>query len=322
MGASTARRVLRIEAEGLMGLIRKTGRSFEAAVRLILKSKGRTVVTGVGKSGLVGQKIAATLSSTGTPALFLSSSEALHGDMGKVAKGDVVLALSNSGETDELKTLLPLLKRIGARVILFTGNTHSSLSKHSDVVVDVGVAKEACPMNLSPTASTTAALAMGDALSIALLEDRGFTQSDFALFHPGGELGRRLQLKVSDIMRKGKDVPKVPPHASFQQVAREINSKKVGCACVQDEAGRLMGIVVDGDLRRALLRDPDTTRWNAKNLRTPRPATVPPGLSLAQALQIMEDRAIFQLVVVDGKKRPVGLVHLHDLLGRGRIKIV
>ncbi len=322
MGVSTAKRVLKIEAEGLLQLSRKVGKSFEAAVKLILKSKGRVVVTGMGKSGLVGQKIAATLSSTGTPSLFLNPAEALHGDMGKAAKGDVVLALSNSGETDELKTLLPHLKRMGCRILLFTGNPSSSLSRQGDVVLDVGVSKEACPMNLSPTASTTAALAMGDAIAIALLEERGFTEKDFALFHPGGELGRRLQLKVADIMRKGSRVPKVPLMASFDRIVREINAKKVGSTLVVDGKGRLSGIIVDGDLRRALLKDKNVQRWTAAKLRTPHPTRVVPETSLAQALQLMEDKTIYQLVVVDKKKRPVGIVHLHDLLGRGRIKIV
>ena len=321
MSISTAKRVLKIEAEGLLQLARKTGKSFDRAVKLILKSKGRVVVTGMGKSGLVGQKIAATLSSTGTPSLFLSPAEALHGDLGKVAKGDVVLALSNSGETDEVKTLLPLLKRLGCKVILFTGNLHSAMARSSDVTVDVGVKKEACPLRLAPTASSTAALAMGDALAVALMEAQGFTEKDFALFHPAGDLGRRLQLKVEDIMRKGSQVPKVPQKASFPQIVREINAKKVGATCVVDTAQRLKGIIVDGDLRRAMLKNPDVRRWNAGNLGTPRPTVVAPDLSLAQALQLMEEKAIFQLIVVDQKKRPVGLVHLHDLLGRGTIKI-
>jgi len=321
MSVATAKRVLKIEAAGLLQLARKVGKPFAQAVKLVLKSKGRVVVTGMGKSGLVGQKIAATLSSTGTPALFLSSAEALHGDMGKVARGDVVLALSNSGETDELKTLLPILKKMGCRVILFTGNSSSSLSKQGDVVVNVGVSQEACPLNLSPTASTTAALAMGDALAIALLEERGFTERDFALFHPGGDLGRRLQLKVSDIMRRGNQVPKVPLTASFQKIVREINAKRVGATCVVDSKGSLKGIVVDGDLRRAMLKNSDVRRWNAANLCSPRPSVVSPDLSLAYALQLMEEKTIYQLIVLDKKKRPVGLVHLHDLLGRGRIKI-
>ncbi|HEY5039272.1 MAG TPA: KpsF/GutQ family sugar-phosphate isomerase [bacterium] len=322
MSVSTARRVLKIEAEGLLQLARKTGKSFEAAVKLILKSRGRVVVTGMGKSGLVGQKIAATLSSTGTPALFLSPAEAFHGDLGKAAKGDVVLALSNSGETDELQTLLPLLKKIGCRVILFTGNASSALSRTCDVIVDVGVRKEACPFNLAPTASTTAALAMGDALSIALLEARGFTEKDFALFHPGGELGRRLHLKVADIMRRGPKVPRVSLNASFEVVVKEINAKRVGATCVVDSKGRLQGIIVDGDLRRAMLKKADVEKLKAVDLRTSHPSTVSTDLSLAHALQLMEEKSIYQLIVVDSKKRPVGLVHLHDLLGRGRVKIV
>ncbi len=321
MSISTAKRVLKIEAEGLLGLSKKAGKSFEAAVKLILKSRGRVVVTGMGKSGLVGQKIAATLSSTGTPSLFLSPAEALHGDMGKVSRGDVVLTLSNSGETDELKTLLPLIKRMGCKIILFTGNLHSGMARMSDVVVDVGVKKEACPLRLAPTASTTAALAMGDALAVALMEEQGFTEKDFALFHPAGELGRRLHLKVADIMRKGGQVPKVQMKASFQQIVREINAKKVGATCVVGPLQKLKGIIVDGDLRRALLKNPDVRHWNAGNLGSFHPATVSPDMSLAEALQLMEEKAIFQLIVVDNKKRPTGLVHLHDLLGRGRIRI-
>jgi arabinose-5-phosphate isomerase len=322
MSVSTARRVLKIEAEGLLQLSRKAGKSFEAAVKLILRSKGRVVVTGMGKSGLVSQKIAATLSSTGTPALFLSPAEALHGDMGKAAKGDVVLTLSNSGETEELKTLLPLLKRMGCKTVLFTGDVHSALARLNDVVVDVGVKKEACPLRLAPTASTTAALAMGDALAVALMEAQGFTEKDFALFHPAGELGKRLHLKVADIMRRGSGVPKVSLNADFRRIVREINAKKVGATCVVDSRKKLRGIIVDGDLRRALLKNPDIRHWNASNLRSPRPSTVPSDATLAQALQLIEEKSIFQLIVVDGQKRPVGLVHLHDLLGRGRIKIV
>jgi arabinose-5-phosphate isomerase len=322
MSVATAKRVLKIEAEGLLLLSRKAGKSFEASVKLILKSRGRVVVTGMGKSGLVGQKIAATLSSTGTPALFLSPSEALHGDMGKAAKGDVVLALSNSGETDELKTLLPLLKRMGCKLVLFTGNPHSTMARLSDVVVDVGVKREACPLRLAPTASTTAALAMGDALAVALMEAQGFTEKDFALFHPAGELGRRLHLKVADIMRRGAGVPKVPPGASFQRIVREINAKKVGATCVVDTRKKLKGIIVDGDLRRALLKNPDVGHWNASNLGSHHPSTVSADDTLAHALQLIEEKAIFQLIIVDGQKRPVGLVHLHDLLGRGRIRII
>jgi len=321
LGASTARRVLKIEAEGLLGLAKRVGPSFGKAVNLILKARGRVVVTGMGKSGLIGQKIAATLSATGTPALPLSPAEALHGDLGRVAKGDLILALSNSGETEELKALLPHLRKRGCRVILFTGKPQGALSRQADLVVDVGVKKEACPFNLSPTASTTAALAMGDALAIALLEKRGFTEKDFALFHPGGELGRRLQWRVADVMRKGSGVPRVPLTAGLRDIVREINAKKVGATCVVDGAKRLRGIIVDGDLRRALLKDPEPRRWTAAALRTAHPSVIAPTASLAQALQMMEEKTIFQLIVVDGKRRPIGLLHLHDLLGRGRVKV-
>jgi arabinose-5-phosphate isomerase len=322
MSVSTAKRVLKIEADGLLHLAKRVGKSFDAAVRLVLKSKGRVVVTGMGKSGIIGQKIAATFSSTGTPSLFLNPAEALHGDVGKATRGDVVLAISNSGETDELKTLLPVLRKMGCRIILFTGNASSSLSHLGDVILDAGVRQEACPLNLAPTASTTAALGLGDALAIALLEARGFTEKDFALFHPAGELGRRLQLKVSDIMRRGNQIPRVSLGASFQTVVREINAKHVGAACVVDSRQRLKGIIVDGDIRRALLKDPDIKHWNASNLRTPRPATVRADLFLVHALQLMEEKAIYQLIVLDRQKQPIGLVHLHDLLGRGRVKIV
>jgi arabinose-5-phosphate isomerase len=320
MSASTAKRVLRIEAEGLLQLAKKTGKSFDQAVKLILKSSGRVVVTGMGKSGLIGHKISATLSSTGTPSLFLSPAEALHGDMGRVTKGDVILAISNSGETDELKTLLPYLKRMGCKIILFTGNLSSALAHLGDVVINAGVRKEACPLNLSPTASTTAALGLGDALAIALLEQHGFTERDFALFHPGGDLGRRLHLKVSDIMRKGPKIPRVKLSASFETIVKEINAKKVGCALVV-EGSQLKGIIVDGDLRRAMLKNSDIRKWNAANLRTPRAATIFAETSLARALQLMEEKTIYQLIVLDNRKRVVGLVHLHDLLGRGQIQI-
>jgi len=321
MSASVARRVLKIEAEGLLDLAKRVGPSFGRAVKLILRSRGRVVVTGMGKSGLVGRKIAATLSATGTPAIPLNPAEALHGDLGRTAKGDVILALSNSGETDELKNLLPHLRDRGCPVVLFTGNTKGSLAKLADLVVDVGVKKEACPFNLSPTASSTAALAMGDALAVALLEERGFTEKDFALFHPGGALGRRLQLRVEDVMRKGKGIPKVPATAGYRRIIEEINAKKVGATCVVGPKGHLRGIIVDGDLRRALLKNPDITGWNADSLRTPSPAVISPSATLAQALQLLEEKTIFQLVVLDREKRLAGFLHLHDLLGRGRVKV-
>jgi len=211
---------------------------------------------------------------------------------------------------------------MGCRIVLMTGDLRSSLARSADVVLDTGVGKEACPMNLAPTASTTAAMAMGDALAIALLERRGFTEEDFALFHPAGDLGKRLQLRVADVMRRGPAVPRVPLDAPFKRVVREINAKKVGATCVVDPKGRLAGIVVDGDLRRAFLNRPGFTKMDAKALRIPRPRTIQADARLAQALQTMEEHAIYQLVVVDGKRRPVGFLHMHDLLGRGRVKVL
>jgi arabinose-5-phosphate isomerase len=322
MSARTARQVLRIEANALLRLARRTGRPFEAAVAFLSRTRGRVVVTGMGKSGLVGQKIAATLSSTGTPAWCLHPTEGLHGDIGMVKRVDTVLAISNSGETEELSVLLPHLRKRGCRIVLVTGNPRSSLAKKADVVLDAGVEREACPMNLTPTASTTAALALGDALAVALLEKRGFTEEDFALFHPAGELGRRLQCKVQDIMRRGPAVPRIAASAPVSRAVKQINDKRVGATCVVDAHGRLSGIIVDGDLRRALLRRRDLQRMKARDLMTRRPRTIGPGANLAEALQTMEENAIYQLVVVDKKGRPVGFLHMHDLLGRGRVKVI
>jgi len=322
LSAKTARRVLTIEAKALLRLSRRVGRTFESAVSLLFKTRGRIIVTGMGKSGLIGQKIAATFSSTGTPAICLHPTEGLHGDLGMVKGIDVVLALSNSGETEELRALLPHLKKIGCRIVLLTGAPHGSLARFADVVIDAGVEREACPMNLAPTASTTAALAMGDALAISLLERRGFTEKDFALFHPAGDLGKRLQMKVSDIMRKGSAVPRVLFNASIRRVVQEINAKRVGATCVVSSKGRLVGIIVDGDLRRAFLQHPNLEALTAKDLCHPRPRTIASDARLAQALQFMEEKTIYQLIVVDAKGRPTGFLHMHDLLGRGRVKVV
>jgi arabinose-5-phosphate isomerase len=318
----TARRVLRIEASALSRLSRRLGPSFVKAVTLLERTRGRVVVTGMGKSGLIGQKIAATLSSTGTPAVCLHPTEGMHGDIGMVKRADTVMAISNSGETEELKALMPHLKRMKCRIVLLTGDPRSSLARMADVAVDTGVEKEACPMNLAPTASTTAALAMGDAIAVALLERRGFTEEDFAVFHPAGELGKRLQMSVSDVMRRGGAVPKVSQDASASTVVRVINAKKVGAVCVVDAQGRLCGIVVDGDLRRTILKHGNLDGLTARRMGSSRPRTIPPEARLATALQIMEENAIYQLVVTDRRHRPVGFLHMHDLLGRGRIKVV
>ncbi len=321
MSRATARRVLALEARAVAALARRLDASFDRALRVLAATRGRVVVTGMGKSGLVGAKIAATLSSTGTPAFLLDSAQALHGDMGSVKSFDTVLALSNSGETEELKVLLPLLRGIGCKVVLLTGKPGGILSKCSDVVLNVGVTKEACPLNLAPTSSTTAALAMGDALAVALLEKKGFTEKDFARVHPAGSLGVRLRETVGDVMRRGSAIPLVHAKDPFRRVAEVITEKRVGCACLVDPKGVLRGIVVDGDLRRALLKDPDASRWTASALAHPHPRRVSPEATLAQALQMMEENAVYQLVVVDKRGRPVGLLHLHDLLGRGQVRI-
>ncbi len=321
MSRATARRVLNLEAQALVDLARRVDGSFDRAVKILASVQGRVVVTGMGKSGLIGAKIAATLASTGTPAFSLDPAQALHGDMGAVTRQDAVLALTNSGETEELKVLLPLLKKSGCRIVLMTGRPDASLAKVCDVVLDAGVAKEACPLNLAPTSSTTAALALGDALAVSLLERRRFTPADFAKFHPSGSLGARLQEKVGDVMRRGAALPKVKPTDGFQRVARVITDKKVGCALVVDAKGVLAGIVVDGDLRRALLKDPDPKAWTAKTLSNAHPRTVSPDATLARALQVLEENAVYQLVMVDAKHRPLGLLHLHDLLGRGKVRL-
>jgi arabinose-5-phosphate isomerase len=317
----TARRVLRLEARAIDLLTRRLDKTFNDAVKALFSTKGRVVVTGMGKSGLVGAKIAATFSSTGTPAFVLDPAQALHGDMGVVTKYDTILALSNSGTTEELKVLLPLVQKVGCRVVLMTGKPEGILSRFSDVVLNVGVPQEACPLNLAPTASTTVALAMGDALAVALLEKHKFTEKDFARVHPAGSLGARLKETVGDIMRRGGAVPRVKAGDSFHKVATVITDKKVGCACVVDAHGVLTGIVVDGDLRRALLKDSDASQWTAKDLSNAHPRVIQPGATLGHALQLMEENAVYQLVVVDSKRRPVGLLHLHDLLGRGQVKI-
>jgi arabinose-5-phosphate isomerase len=317
----TARRVLRLEARAIDLLTRRLDETFNDALKVLFSTKGRVVVTGMGKSGLVGAKIAATFSSTGTPAFVLDPAQALHGDMGVVTRYDTILALSNSGTTEELKVLLPLVQKVGCRVVLMTGKPEGILSRFSDVVLNVGVPQEACPLNLAPTSSTTVALAMGDALAVALLEKHKFTEKDFARVHPAGSLGARLKETVGDIMRRGKALPLVKAGDSFQKVARVITEKKVGCACVVDVQGVLRGIVVDGDLRRAMLKDPNASHWTAKDLSNPKPRVIEPGATLGEALQIMEEYAVYQLVVVDPKRRPTGLLHLHDLLGRGQVKI-
>jgi arabinose-5-phosphate isomerase len=308
-----ARRVLEIEAEAVRALVERLDARFLRAVELLEVCRGRVVVTGIGKSGLVAKKLAATLAATGTPALFLHPAEAVHGDLGMVVRGDVVVALSNSGETGELLALLPAIKRLEVPLIVLTGNGDSRLAQHGDVVLDVSVQEEACPLNLTPTASTTAALALGDALAVALLTRRGVSPEDFARVHPGGTLGRRL-VRVEELMHRGAAVPRVPETASLAEVLAEITAKRFGCTAVVDATGRLVGIITDGDVRRAAQRGEGRVPGTATALMTAAPKTVGRTELAAAALALMERHAITQLLIVDDAGRPDGVLHLHDLL--------
>jgi len=321
MSIEQAQRVLRIEAEAISRLIDRVDASFEKAVDMIISSRGRVVVTGMGKSGHIGNKIAATLASTGTPAMFLHPAEGIHGDLGMVMRGDVVIAISNSGETEELNRMLPSLKRIGIRIIALTGNPDSTLGRNSDVVINVGVKEEACPLGLAPTASTTATLAMGDALAVVLLDRRGFKEEDFACYHPGGSLGKRLLLRVRDIMHSGDAVPKVTEGTVIKDAIYEISSKKMGITSVVDGSGKLLGVVSDGDLRRWM----ELTEKSGENLlakkagdiMTRNPKVISAEALAAEAVAIMEGSSITCLLIIDREGRPEGVVHLHDLLKAG-----
>ena len=314
-----AERVLRIEAEAILGLIAKLDERFERAVELLRACAGRVIVTGMGKSGLIGRKIAATLASTGTPAYFLHPAEGVHGDLGMVARGDVVLALSNSGETDEVLAILPPLKRLGVPILLLTGNPTSSLARQCEVVLDVSVPEEACPMNLAPTSSTTAALAAGDALALALLELRGLRPEDYAALHPRGSLGWRALFRVADLMLTGDAVPVVPENAPLREVIVEMTRKRKGMTTVIDGAGRLVGVITDGDLRRLHLTGKSIDDLSAGEVTSREPKTIRADDLAAKALEVMETWQITSLVIVDPGRRPVGLIHMHDIL---RAKIV
>ena len=312
-----AKRVLMIESKAIEALVDRIGEDFVQAVELIYKCSGRVVVTGMGKSGIIGKKIASTLASVGTPALFLHPAEGVHGDLGMVTKGDVIICLSNSGETEELLKLLPFVKRFNVRLIAITGNINSTLAKNSDVVLDASVDEEACPWDIVPTASTTASLAMGDALCIALLDKRGFKKEDFALFHPAGSLGKSLLLTVNDLMHKGDTIPIVKEDTPLKDVIYEISSKKMGVTAVVDGKRVLKGIVTDGDLRRLLEKGKDVFEIKASEIMSKNPKTIDKDELAAKALQIMEQYSITSLLIVDGKNSPTGIVHLHDLLKAG-----
>jgi arabinose-5-phosphate isomerase len=314
-----ARRVLAIEADAVRALIARLDERFVAAVSLILACKGRVIVSGIGKSGHIARKIASTLSSTGTPAYFVHPAEASHGDLGMIQRDDVFIGISYSGESGELLHILPLVRRQGAKMIAIAGNAKSSLALEADVFLDAGVAQEACPHNLAPTASTTAALALGDALAVALLDARGFSADDFALSHPGGALGRRLLTHVSDVMRGGADVPKVAAQATLREAMLEMTRGRIGMTAVLDASGRVSGIFTDGDLRRALATITDISATRVAQVMSSGPRTIRPEALAAEAVQIMETHKVNQLLVVDARGELVGALNMHDLF---RAKVI
>jgi arabinose-5-phosphate isomerase len=313
---SIARRVLEIEESSLAALREKLGDGFAAAVELLAACKGRVVFAGMGKSGLVCRKIVATFASTGTPALFLHPAEGGHGDLGMLAKGDILVAVSYSGESEELMRLLPAVRRLGIPLVAMTGKSDSTLAKRADVVLDISVTEEACPLGLAPTASTAVTMALGDALAVALLEIHGFTEGDFAFFHPGGALGRRL-LTVADIMHTGDRVPVVESDTVMREALFEITSKQLGFTTVQDSEGILLGVVTDGDLRRSLEREKDSLALKVILVMTTSPKVIGPEALAARALQLMESNSITALVVVDDGDRVAGVLHMHDILRAG-----
>jgi arabinose-5-phosphate isomerase len=314
-----ARRVIRVEAEALAALADALDGEFEKAVNMILAAKGRVVVTGMGKSGIICQKIASTMASTGTPAFFLHPAEGIHGDLGMIMRGDVVVAVSHSGETEEVLRILPVIKRLGAQLISMSGNRNSTLARAGDVFLDIAVREEACPLGLAPTASTTATLAMGDALAVALLVRRGFRAEDFAVFHPGGALGKKLLLKVEDLMHKGHSIPLVHSDTLMREALFEMTSKRLGIVGVTDGNGCLAGVITDGDLRRALEKGADIINMAAGALMIRNPKRITAAELAAKALQRMEQHSITSLFVFknENDEKPVGIIHLHDLLKAG-----
>ena len=311
-----AKEVFKLEAQAINDLARNLGNEFEKAVNLVYACEGRVVVTGLGKSGVIGQKIAATLASTGTPAIFLHASEALHGDLGMLVPRDLVIAISNSGLTEEVIGLLPQIKRLGIPLIAMTGNLKSVLAKNAEVVLNVGVKKEACPLGLAPTASTTAVLAMGDALAVVLINRRKFKPEDFSKLHPGGELSKCL-IKIKDVMHSGKDIPKVNQDSKISEVILEINKKRFGCVGIIDNQAKLKGIFTDGDLRRFLIKNKNLKDLSIKSFMTKKPVFIREDELATKAVKMMQDRRIFVLLVINRQSRLIGIVHFLDLLDAG-----
>jgi arabinose-5-phosphate isomerase len=314
---SDAKKVVQLEYKAIRDLEKRLDGKFSEAVEIIYKCKGRVIVTGIGKSGIIAQKIVATLNSTGTPAVFLHSADSIHGDMGMIREGDVVICISKSGDSTELVQLLTAIKDFDVKVISIVGDLHSQLHELSDIVIDASVKQEACPFNLAPTTSTTAALVLGDALAIALLKKKDFTKAEFALLHPGGVLGKKLLLRVDDLMVRNSGIPVVKEKTPFNDIVIEISSKRLGCTCVVDSKGKLKGIITDGDLRRLLHNRDDFSRINAKDIMNKNPKTINEKMLGETALELMEKYAITQLVITDKKKIPIGVVHLHDLVKAG-----
>jgi len=314
---STGKDVVKNEAEAVAALIDRIDDRFRAAVEVLLACRGRVIITGMGKSGIIASKIASTMTSTGTAAFFLHPAEGMHGDLGAVLKDDAVICISKSGNTEELLRIMPMFKRQGVPIIAIVGNMNSEIARRSDIVLDVSIQEEACPFNLVPSSSTTATLVMGDALALTLFQERGFSIEDFAMYHPGGNIGKNLLLKVDDVMRTGDDVPAVSEETVLPHAILTITSKRLGATCVLDSNGQLCGIITDGDLRRLLEQSHDVWHLKARDVMSRHPICVPAGILAAKAMNVMEDHSVNVLIVLDGDQKIAGMVHVHDLIKAG-----
>ena len=313
-----AKQVLKIESEAIQALINRIDDTFVKTVDLLDKCKGRVVITGIGKSGIIGKKISATLASIGVPSIFLHAADGTHGDLGMITSNDIVIAISNSGESEEILNLLPAIKRFNVTLVSMTGNLNSTLAKKSNIVLNISVKEEACPLGLVPTASTTATMALGDALAMALLDKRGFKEKDFAVLHPGGSLGKKLLIQVDDLMHIGSNIPIINKDAPLKDVIMEISSKKLGMAIVVNQDDKVLGIITDGDLRRLMeKKEKDTFKTTAEEMMSTNPKTIEKNALAARALQIMEKHSITSLIITNGSKGPTGIIHLHDILKAG-----